>query len=295
MYLEHLTTFVNLAETLNFSKTAVNLNISQSSVSQAIASIEKQLGVTLFYRSRKAVSLTPAGQEFYDRVKPWLNEYNKAVQHVQQVQNAQKMNLTIGYSGTPYEHTVVPELVRAFCQEHPQINVFLENYAHQELKDHLTHGNCDVIFTMPDIIAGMDNLAYHSLLIGYYCLIVPSEVKLGPPPISLKELSKNRLIFLDHRWCPPTQDQLQKEICRNNHSLDLAYVNNIATARAMVKARLGWGIWANFVSDPNDLDLKKLPLSTKIVPDYGVAILKQGSPQAARQFVSWLEKTGLPG
>lgn len=140
MYLEHLTTFVNLAETLNFSKTAVNLNISQSSVSQAIASIEKQLGVTLFYRSRKAVSLTPAGQEFYDRVKPWLNEYNKAVQHVQQVQNAQKMNLTIGYSGTPYEHTVVPKLVRAFCQEHPQINVFLENYAHQELKDHLTHG-----------------------------------------------------------------------------------------------------------------------------------------------------------
>ena len=133
MYLEHLTTFVNLAETLNFSKTAVNLNISQSSVSQAIASIEKQLGVTLFYRSRKAISLTPAGQEFYDRVKPWLNEYNKAVQHVQQVQNAQKMNLTIGYSGTPYEHTVVPELVRAFCQEHPQINVFLENYAHQEL------------------------------------------------------------------------------------------------------------------------------------------------------------------
>lgn len=266
MYLEHLTTFVNLAETLNFSKTAVNLNISQSSVSQAIASIEKQLGVTLFYRSRKAVSLTPAGQEFYDRVKPWLNEYNKAVQHVQQVQ---KMNLTIGYSGTPYEHTVVPELVRAFCQEHPQINVFLENYAHQELKDHLTHGNCDVIFTMPDIIAGMDNLAYHSLLIGYYCLIVPSEVKLGPLPVSLEELSKNRLIFLDHRWCP--------------------------TARAMVKARLGWGIWANFVSDPNDLDLTKLPLSTKIVPDYGVAILKQGSPQAARQFVSWLEKTGLPG
>lgn len=78
MYLEHLTTFVNLAETLNFSKTAVNLNISQSSVSQAIASIEKQLGVTLFYRSRKAVSLTPAGQEFYDRFKPRLNEYNKA-------------------------------------------------------------------------------------------------------------------------------------------------------------------------------------------------------------------------
>lgn len=295
MYLEHLTTFVNLAETLNFSKTAINLNISQSSVSQAIASIEKQLGVTLFYRSRKAVSLTPAGQDFYDRVKPWLNEYNKTVQHVQQVQNAQKMNLTISYSGTPYEHTVVPELVRAFCQEHPQINVFLENYAHQELKNHLTHGNCDVIFTMPDIIAGMDNLAYHSLLIGYYCLIVPNEVTIGPSPISLGQLSQGRLIFLDHRWCPPTQDQLQKEIYHSNHSLNLAYVNNIATARAMVKARLGWGIWANFVSDPNDLDLKKLPLSTKITPDYGVAILKQGSPQAARQFVSWLEKTGLPG
>ncbi|GHV98082.1 hypothetical protein lacNasYZ03_18400 [Lactobacillus nasalidis] len=295
MYLEHLTTFVNLAETLNFSKTAINLNMSQSSVSQAIASIEKQLGVSLFYRSRKAVSLTPAGRDFYDRIKPWLNEYNKSVQHVQQVQAQQQMNLTIGYSGTPYENTVIPQLVREFCKEHPQISVFLENYAHKELKEHLAHGNCDLIFTMPDIIDGNDNFKYSSLLVGYYCLIIPKESKALPTPVDLSALGQGRLIFSDHRWCPPTQDQLQKEISKSNPSLNLAYANNIATAHAMVKAHLGWGIWANFVSDPNDDDLVKLPLATNIIPDYGVAILKQGSPRAAKQFVSWLEKTGLPG
>lgn len=310
MYLEHLVTFVNLVETLNFSKTALNLHMSQSAVSQAIASVERQLGVTLFYRSRKAVALTPAGRDLYDRIKPWLNEYNKSVQHVQQVERLEQTNLTIGYSGTPYENALVPELVHAFALKHPKVRIFMENYAHQELKEHLAHGSCDVIFTMPDIVAGIDNFAYHNLVVGEYCLIVPTELeddggeRLESPERSgrlpLSELAGRSLVFLDHRWCPPSQEQLQEEIRRKVAAaageLDLAYVNNIATAHAMVKARQGLGIWANFVSDPRDSEgLRRLPLDTSIVPRYGVAILKQNQNEAARKFVAWLEKTGMVG
>lgn len=308
MYLEHLVTFVNLVETLNFSKTALNLHMSQSAVSQAIASVERQLGVTLFYRSRKAVALTPAGRDLYDRIKPWLNEYNKSIQHVQQVERLEQTNLTIGYSGTPYENAVVPELVRAFALKYPKVRIFLENYAHQELKEHLAHGSCDVIFTMPDIVAGIDNFAYHNLVVGYYCLIVPKEMGSRgglrqpgrPGRLPLTELAGQSLVFLDHRWCPPSQEQLQEEIRSEvadaTGRLDLAYVNNIATAHAMVKARQGLGIWANFVSDPRDSeDLRRVPLDTSIVPRYGVAILKQSQNEAARKFVVWLEKTGMVG
>ena len=56
--------FLDLAESLNFSRTAQNMNITQSAVSQSISSLERYLNTKLFYRSRKEVNLTPAGQLF---------------------------------------------------------------------------------------------------------------------------------------------------------------------------------------------------------------------------------------
>ncbi|MDN5650183.1 MAG: LysR family transcriptional regulator [Acinetobacter sp.] len=47
MYLEHITVFLNLTETMSFSKTALNMHMSQSSVSQAISTLEKNLGLRL--------------------------------------------------------------------------------------------------------------------------------------------------------------------------------------------------------------------------------------------------------
>ncbi len=64
MNTEHIAIFLNLANTLSFSKTAMNMGISQSAVSQDISSIEKELGTELFYRTRKKVALTKAGKAF---------------------------------------------------------------------------------------------------------------------------------------------------------------------------------------------------------------------------------------
>ncbi|ETA74263.1 LysR family transcriptional regulator [Ligilactobacillus equi] len=289
MHIEHLTTFINLAETLNFSKTAENMHLSQSAVSQIIASIEKQLEITLFYRSRKGVTLAPAGADLYQSLKPWMNGYYKAIQHAQQVASQEKKQLTIGYSGTPYENSVLPQLVREFSQSNPNIKVFLENYSHHELMDHLQRGLCDLIFTMPDIIAGNDNFAYTELMSGYYCVIVPKNYGFNPTEkMVLQDLDHQSLIFLDHRWCPPSQDKLQKEITQVCHQLDLSYVNNIATAYAMVKAGQGLGIWANFVSDPNEPHLQKITLVTDITPSYGLATLKHANNHTINNFSKWL-------
>lgn len=62
-------TFVVLAETKNFSKTAKKLNIVQSTVSNRIQELEKYLGVDLCYRTNKSVSLTQAGLYFLPYAK----------------------------------------------------------------------------------------------------------------------------------------------------------------------------------------------------------------------------------
>lgn len=101
------------------------------------------------------------------------------------------------------------------------------------------------------------------------------------------------IIFLDHRWCPPTQNKLQQEILNHNNHLNVSYVNNISTCHTMVKAGTGLGIWANFVQDPHDKDLDCLKLKTDIIPKYGVAVLNRWKNKAANLFVKWLISNGL--
>ena len=60
-----LRTFIALSQIKNFTKTARQLYIAQSTVTNRIRDLEKELGVLLFTRNRKQVELTSAGENFY--------------------------------------------------------------------------------------------------------------------------------------------------------------------------------------------------------------------------------------
>ncbi|MDW8328252.1 MAG: LysR family transcriptional regulator, partial [Anaerolineales bacterium] len=62
MNFRHLTAFVAVAETLNFSRAADELHVAQPAISQQIRALEQELGVMLFDRIGKKVSLTDAGR-----------------------------------------------------------------------------------------------------------------------------------------------------------------------------------------------------------------------------------------
>ncbi len=72
--IEQLTYFLNLSEYKNFSLASYELCISQSSLSKQIKSLENELNVTLFDRSTRIVSLTPAGHEFYIYAKKAVDD-----------------------------------------------------------------------------------------------------------------------------------------------------------------------------------------------------------------------------
>lgn len=293
MNYDHLAVFLNLAETLNFSQTAIQMNLSQSAVSQTISSMEKELNFLLFYRTRKQVKLTQSGEDFYHSMKPMLNLYNKSVQKAQRIAQKRENDLTIGYSGTPYEISVLPKIIQEFNQNNKteNTNIYLENFAHNALKGHLLNGDCDIILTMPDIVSKMENIKYFNLTEGYFCANFNQQnLPLDQKSIELPDLSSYRLIFLDSQWCPPAQNDLQKEIKSVNKKLNLVYANNILNSSIMVNANLGVGIWANFVTSPNDRQIISVPLKYSASPHYGFAMLDYGVTKTAKRFASWLQK-----
>lgn len=73
-----LTAFITIVEAGGFSAAARRLGDSQSGISKSIGALETRLGVLLFNRSTRSVTLTDQGQKYYDRTKPLLEEIDKA-------------------------------------------------------------------------------------------------------------------------------------------------------------------------------------------------------------------------
>ncbi len=69
LYNAHLDTFITVVEAGSFRQAAEQMNISPSAVLKQIGLLEKDLGVTVFNRSRKGVSLTKAGESIYKDAK----------------------------------------------------------------------------------------------------------------------------------------------------------------------------------------------------------------------------------
>ncbi len=77
--LEDLRVFVRVAESVTFSAAARALNLSQSSVSRKIASLEKHLGLQLVKRTSRAVALSESGKEFYRTASRLIDEFDTLV------------------------------------------------------------------------------------------------------------------------------------------------------------------------------------------------------------------------
>lgn len=73
-----LSAFIAVAEARGFSAASRHTGISQPAISKAIAALEKRLGVPLFNRSTRNVSLTDQGQRYYERVRPFIDEMDDA-------------------------------------------------------------------------------------------------------------------------------------------------------------------------------------------------------------------------
>src|ERR1700735_2902916 len=73
-----LNAFIAVVEAGGFSAAARRRGEGQPAISKAIAALEKRLGVALFNRSTRSVTLTDQGQRYYDRTKPLVDELDAA-------------------------------------------------------------------------------------------------------------------------------------------------------------------------------------------------------------------------
>ncbi|HVJ51758.1 MAG TPA: LysR family transcriptional regulator [Aliidongia sp.] len=112
--LDGLVAFTCVAELSSFSAAAVRLGISPSAVSQGIRSLEQRLGVPLFNRTTRSVSLTEAGARYLERVRPCVEELAFAAQEIGAAADKPKGLLRLNVPRSAYMIVLQPVLRRLF-------------------------------------------------------------------------------------------------------------------------------------------------------------------------------------
>jgi DNA-binding transcriptional LysR family regulator len=118
-----LKTFVAVADQRSFTRSATQLNRTQSAVSMQIKRLEAQLGTPLFLRTTAQVALTPSGEALLGYARRILALNDEAVGRIRQHEQAGEVRLGIM---DDYGSIVVPPLLAGFGQRYPRIRVSME-------------------------------------------------------------------------------------------------------------------------------------------------------------------------
>ena len=152
MTLQDLRYVVALAEHGHFGRAATACNVSQSTLSTQIKNLERDLGVKLFERTTKSVSVTGIGREIVGRARQVMEEVDAITSVGQQISGPLSGEFSLGVIPTlgPY---VLPWLVPALKQDYPELRLALREDLTAPLLERLSSHRLDaalVALPVPD-------------------------------------------------------------------------------------------------------------------------------------------------
>lgn len=124
--LKQLHAFVGVAKTASFTRAAERLFLTQSTLTITIRELESVLGVKLFDRSTRDVTLTGAGADFYPVVVRLLQDMEAAIADIREVAVGRKGHVRIT-AGMTIVTTLLTSVVAQFAQKFPAIKVHIRD------------------------------------------------------------------------------------------------------------------------------------------------------------------------
>ena len=116
--------FLAVAEELHFGRAALRLHMTQPPLTQAVAQLERLLGLRLFDRTKRSVALTPAGAALVPEVRDLLARAQALPAHARAAAGGEVGRLRLAFVST-VGFALLPKWVRAFRQQYPQVQLEL--------------------------------------------------------------------------------------------------------------------------------------------------------------------------
>jgi DNA-binding transcriptional LysR family regulator len=207
MELRQIRSFLSVAETLHFGRTAELIHLSQPALSLQIRALEQEVGMRLLERNRRKTTLTPAGRAFRDAAVAGLAQLDRAIRNARLAADGKLGLLRIGFISTAGSE-LLPNIIRAFRESNPEVEFSLRNILTAEQIRMLEAGALDIGFLrLP--IGGHTQLEVVTVHREPFVLVVPASHALArQKKVWLSEVSGQDFVMYDRTHAPGFHDQV---------------------------------------------------------------------------------------
>lgn len=237
MELHQLRYFLAVARTRNFSRAAEHCHVAQPSLSQQIQKLEGDLGERLFERTKRAVSLTPAGELFRAHAERVLDGVEQARECVREVSGLLRGRVVLGALPTvaPY---YLPVRLRAFTAQHPGIEVVVHEDTTAQLAQGVLAKEIDVaLLSLPVERTG---LAAEEFFDEDLLVALPARHALVKKPrLALDDLEHEAFILMKEGHCLAGQ---ALQFCRLNGFAPRVSFRSAQIETVLAFVAAGWGV-----------------------------------------------------
>ena len=195
MQLRHLRYFVGIVDAGSFSRAAESIHVAQPALSQQIAELERELGVTLFVRSARGVQPTPAGKALYNEALQILRRTEQLSSVIRADEAEPEGTVNIGLSSSFAAYVIGPLLVATRARL-PKVKLSLTATDSDSVRNAILAGRLDLGLTFED----QPSSRYDSLRLfrhRMYCMTAQHGMN-DDGPITLERLVQLPLV-LPHR------------------------------------------------------------------------------------------------
>lgn len=193
MQLHQLEYVLAVARHRSFSRASEEIRISQSSLSQQIINLEKELGVDLFVRTTRSVTLTSAGADFMVHASRVMEELAATRRCVQEYVSIEKGDITFGIIPV-VGHYPIPSLIASFNRKYLGVTLNLIENQDEELLMMLNNSLLDAIFVQM-LPQGYDDLEAFPICTDAMVLMTNREHRLADrKTVSPRELCGEKFI-----------------------------------------------------------------------------------------------------
>jgi DNA-binding transcriptional LysR family regulator len=271
-----LQAFLSIAQRGSFQRAAAHLNLSQTAISHRMRKLEDELGVKLFARTTREVTLTRAGIEFLPKAQKAIGELEQSFDELKQQGAKRHERLDIACLPAFAIH-YLPPILRTFRKKHPSIEVRIFETLSAAIAELV--GSGEVEFGLSMIQTNRWDLDVETIGEAPLALACPAGHPLAQKrAVTWKELRDTPLIRVG------TKTAIRSIIDDTMSAAHLApnwqyEVQHVETAVHLVEAGLGLAVALNFdVALHRGRGLIAVPLrSPKVVCSYGL-VTRRGMP-----------------
>lgn len=268
MDMDEVISAITVADLKSFSKAANQLYLSQSAVSLRVRKLEEELGIKIFERNTRTVTITEAGEVFYAYAEPMVRAWEKLTEEMDKFKSQNASRLNVGLIPTARDRGILRHVLD-FIQQTDCIDISLSSSTAKELLDKIYDGTIDVA-----ILPLSPKMKYQERPKIQYCYLYKEDTQLlvsehSPyvkfDKVTLQDVERMPFIEFQSKELSTTEKQRLQEIYGISPHIVLRTNNLESTYEAVSQ---GIGVRLDPESIGENYSIRTIPLDPPITESY---------------------------